>query len=339
MVLLRKFVIASSIAVLSAAASAQIVATGPFTGQQQETFETQTPPVPFNTCIPGRVFNATADLCDPSGNAAHITSSWGFMCTIFPHSGGKLFGSAGGVAEYQFDSPATKFGGFFGTNSGSPDATMEFFDSSNNLISTATATIPANCSWTWNGWQVVGGPAIKRIRVIGLNPFGGGFVNMDDMEVDYGPVCPLAVTYCTAKVNSLGCTPVISSTGTPSATAGSGFLIKGAQVRNVKPGLLLYTNAGRATTPFQGGVLCVAGPIRRSSALNSGGTPLPASDCTGVYTIDMNSFAVGALGGIPAAYLTVVGTVVDTQFWGRDPGFPAPNNSTLSDGLEYTVCP
>ncbi|HTF86843.1 MAG TPA: VCBS repeat-containing protein [Planctomycetota bacterium] len=148
-----------------------------------------------------------------------------------------------------------------------------------------------------------------------------------------------SVVYCTAKVNSLGCTPAIASTGTPSATAGSGFVVKGLNVRNVKPGLLLYTSGGRAATQFQGGLLCLRSPIKRSIPLNSGGSPLPTSDCSGIYSIDMNLFAVGGLGGFPAGYLTVVGTIVDTQFWGRDNGFPVPNNSTLSDGLEYLVCP
>ena len=169
---------------------------------------------------------------------------------------------------------------------------------------------------------------------VGNTGLGSGLLGI----VEDGSACPNPVTYCTAKLNSLGCLPAIGSSGVPSASAGSGFVLSGSNVRNQKPGLLIYTNAGPAGGPFQGGFLCLNPPIRRSIPLGSGGSALPASDCTGVYSIDMNAFAVGALGGTPAPYLLVVGTVVDAQFWGRDPGFPAPNNSTLTGGLQYTIC-
>jgi hypothetical protein len=162
--------------------------------------------------------------------------------------------------------------------------------------------------------------------------------NLMANALSYVGACGASTVYCTAKTNSLGCVPSVSSTGTSSTTAGSGFVLSSSNVRNQKVGLLIYTNAGRASTPFQGGMLCLAVPVRRSIPINSGGTPLPVSDCSGIYSIDMNSFAVGGLGGHPAGYLGVQGTLVQAQFWGSDPGFAPPNNTTLSNAVEFLVC-
>jgi hypothetical protein len=147
--------------------------------------------------------------------------------------------------------------------------------------------------------------------------------------------CEAPVVYCTAKTNSLGCVPKIGASGQASASAGSGFVISATQVRNKKAGLLLYGLSGRAAIPFQGGWFCVQPQVWRTPGVQSGGSPLPVQDCSGVYALDFNAVIHGGAG--PAA-LQMPGTLVDCQWWGRDPGFPAPNNTTLSDALEFTVC-
>jgi hypothetical protein len=154
-----------------------------------------------------------------------------------------------------------------------------------------------------------------------INSFSGSF--------------PGPSTYCTAKINSLGCVPSIGWVGSPSANAGSGFLIQASNVLNKKNGLVFYGVNGQSSLPFQGGTLCVKSPLRRTPSVNSGGPPPPAN-CSGLFSLDFNAFAAGTLGGNPLPALLVPGTLVHCQWWGRDPGFPAPNNTTLSNGLEFT---
>jgi hypothetical protein len=147
-----------------------------------------------------------------------------------------------------------------------------------------------------------------------------------------------SLIYCSAKKNSLGCTPEIHFSGSPSATAASGFDVRCTGVLNNKSGLLIYGVNGRASLPFQGGLLCVASPVKRTPATTSGGHP-PPNDCSGLFAIDMNTYAQGALGGAPLAALKTPGTTVRCEWWGRDPGFAPPNGTTLSDALEYVVGP
>jgi len=139
--------------------------------------------------------------------------------------------------------------------------------------------------------------------------------------------------YCTAKTNSLGCTPSIGNVGTPSLAASSGFSVTCTNVRNQVSGLLFYGVHGAAAAPFQGGYMCVAPPHVRTQLASSGGSPPSAVDCSGVFFVDMNARA--ASGVDPA--LTLLGGVVRCQHWSRDSG--ASFGTSLSDALVYVVAP
>jgi hypothetical protein len=120
----------------------------------------------------------------------------------------------------------------------------------------------------------------------------------------------------------------------PSASASGPFVVSASGTKALKSGLLLYTDSGRGSLPFSGGTLCIASaPVKRSVAVtDTSGTP---GHCDGTLSIDMNAFATGALGGNPLASLTVPGTQVNCQFWGRD---TLANGALLTDALEYFVC-
>ena len=270
------------VAFLAPTAGAQVTPIGPFTGAQSDGFETQVSPG-FTACVNGRVFNSTADLCTPGGSGCNITSGWGFICTIFPHSGGKLFGSAGGYAEYTFDTPAQRFGGYFGINYNVSNGTAIFFDANNNQLASLTITVPANCSWNWAGWDAGAGPKFKRVQIWGPAPLGGGFMMMDDMEVDYGSTSPgtdlcqpgVGVTIPCPCSNPPSSSPrgcdnssatggaQLTSTGTASLSADTVVFSTNGE----KPTALSIVLQGTTGSPgglvFGQGVRCTTGALKR----------------------------------------------------------------------------
>jgi len=153
--------------------------------------------------------------------------------------------------------------------------------------------------------------------------------------------------FCTAKATSLSCVPSISGNGFASPNGKLGFTIGCDNVNNNKPGLLLYGTSGQASLPFQGGLLCVQSPMSRSASSSSGGAAPPVQNCSGRWSIDYNAMIWAKYHFVqtstpttaPASAFLVPGTVVQCQWWGRDPGFAVPNNSMLSDGLEFTLAP
>ncbi|MCC6409689.1 MAG: hypothetical protein IT453_21220 [Planctomycetes bacterium] len=135
-------------------------------------------------------------------------------------------------------------------------------------------------------------------------------------------------SYCTSKTNSQGCTPPISWSGSPSASAGSGFVVTATLVRANVNGLFFYSTVGPNGVAFQGGHLCVKAPLERTTVVNSGGS----GTCGGTFNYDFNTFIAG--GSDPAL---VQGAQFWGQYWSRDPASPSTTN--LTNALTATVGP
>lgn len=141
--------------------------------------------------------------------------------------------------------------------------------------------------------------------------------------------CGTWTNYCTAKVNSLGCTPAMSATGI-AGPGGGPFLLRVDQLVNNMNGLLFYGLASNAA-PFQGGTLCIGGLITRTGPQNSGGSP-SGQDCTGKMSFDFDAYV--ASGVDPSL---VPGTLVFAQYWTRDVNDLF--GSSLSDAVVFDLCP
>jgi len=141
-------------------------------------------------------------------------------------------------------------------------------------------------------------------------------------------------TYCTSKPSSLpGCVPALQASGTPSASAGSGFVVRAAPLPGSKVGLFVYTTQGAAQTPLQlaYGWLCIStSGLRRIASQLSTGTP---GLCDGELSVDFNHY-YATQGGDPTL---VPGASVDLQAWYRDP--QSAGGANLTNAGTFHMCP
>jgi hypothetical protein len=162
-----------------------------------------------------------------------------------------------------------------------------------------------------------------------------GFYNFSQDQVLYqGFTQQSALTiYCTAKVNSQGCTPALAVTGTPGFSEPGPFDIEATSLINRMNGVLFYGVSGRASLPFAGGTLCVEGPLERTLLLNTGGSPTGV-DCSGSLSVDFNALVQG--GGAPTV---MPGDKVNAQFFYRDPQHSDGTGHGLTEAVEFVVLP
>ncbi|MCE9592632.1 MAG: hypothetical protein K8S98_00425 [Planctomycetes bacterium] len=137
--------------------------------------------------------------------------------------------------------------------------------------------------------------------------------------------------YCTAKVNSKGCTPALSTTGTPQVAncSSEAFNLTASNLIGQKNGQWYYGTTGPLGAAFSGGHLCVKSPIKRLAVQGTGGA---GSTCNGVLTTNFNARICG--GTDPAL---TAGKQVWAQAQHRD--IPSPGAISLTNGVTFVICP
>lgn len=154
----------------------------------------------------------------------------------------------------------------------------------------------------------------------------------DCTRTDMGayPTSSAPTLYCAGKVNSFGCTPFLGYSGFARATSTDPLVVRCFNVLSNKQGLFYYGFSGRANTPFQGGLKCVADPVRRTPLQNSGGL-ISFNNCSGVFALDFTALINSGLDP-----LLVPGATINLQSWHRDPG--SASSTGLSNALEFAIC-
>lgn len=161
----------------------------------------------------------------------------------------------------------------------------------------------------------------NRLAVGGLVDVPGG--NGAIYAIPEGPT-----VYCSAKLNSSGCVPQISTGGSATTGGPDDFVIGASDMLPSKPGLFFFGLTDRAALPFLGGTLCTEPPLIRTPVqLSTAGIA-----CDGTYSYPFTQADMASLGLLPADH-------VYGQYWARDPAHPDGTGVSLSDALEVVLLP
>ncbi|MBK7875868.1 MAG: PD40 domain-containing protein [Planctomycetes bacterium] len=139
-----------------------------------------------------------------------------------------------------------------------------------------------------------------------------------------------ATSYCTPRVNSQGCTPVLAASGVAAASGGNAFVLTATNLIN-RSSATLFWSLVQSTDPFAGGTMCVAAPLRRAFTASSGGSATGV-DCTGSLSFDFNPLI--RAGSSP---VLIPGSVVYAQVTFVDAG--DPSGIGLTDAIAFRILP
>ena len=167
---------------MNSTAQADIVAIDPFTGTANDTFDQYNNVMALQTLEVfgelGTISNLTED------GAIKVEWSSSFNGDLVSPISGMMMGQLG-IAQWDFNTPIIRFGGWWENNSGADDAIVEFFDIDQNLIGVMNAAVDVDAQqWQWNGWQ--SDTPISSIVVTGHGIING-FLWYENIQIDLVP--------------------------------------------------------------------------------------------------------------------------------------------------------
>jgi len=152
----------------------------------------------------------------------------------------------------------------------------------------------------------------------------------------YAPCVPTFMSYCTTGTSAIGCQASISATGQASASAPSGFSLLATGAEGQKAGGFYFGWNGQLALPWGNStsLMCVNSPRFRAGLMSGAGT---SGACDGAFSVDLNAMWCATCP--KPSKNPGIGTVVDAQFWFRDPASSTSITTALSNAIEFTVGP
>ncbi len=138
-------------------------------------------------------------------------------------------------------------------------------------------------------------------------------------------------SYCSGKLNSLGCVPFVGTSGIPSVSSTAPFTVSALDVLPSQAGFMIY-GSKRSNLAFHGGRLCVKIPFTRLPVKSGKSTGSPP--CAGRLVHDFNQRIQNGFDPTLTA-----GAVVRAQWLQRDPADPAGFGDGLTNAVSFTVAP
>ena len=147
---------------------------------------------------------------------------------------------------------------------------------------------------------------------------------------------PAPKSYCQAGTSASGCTATVGVSGSPSATAPSGFFLTAQNVEGARAGLFIYSGGPKHKVPWGNGTSfrCTTPPVSRSGPLPVSGT---LGACDGSFSLDLNALWCPTCP--KAASNPGEGAGVQVQLWYRDPLSTSNQATSFSDAVEFWVGP